>query len=242
MRFGLALCRDEQDAREVLQDTLLTATRSLGSFQGKSSLSTWLYAIARSFCIKHRTRGHAAVAVSSLEAAGADPALIETERTPEQQASVRELGGALAQAIAALEPAEREVLVLRDVEGLKAVEVAEVLGITVAAVKSRLHRARARVRERLAPLHGPEPPSGPSCPDVVERMSRMVEGELEPGVCRLLEAHVAECPACAARCDALKTVLRLCGSVPAPRVPAEIERALQDRLREALRGLQPDRD
>src|ERR671928_12781 len=69
-----------------------------------------------------------------------------------------EVKSALQSAIAALDPMYREVLVLRDVEGLSAPEVAEILGLSVEAVKSRLHRARVSVRERIAPILGiPEP-------------------------------------------------------------------------------------
>ena len=75
----------------------------------------------------------------------------------------------------------REVLLLRDVEGLTASEVAEVVGVSVQAVKSRLHRARVAVRERVAPLVGvePNPPAAPSaCPDVLTMFSEHLEDEI----------------------------------------------------------------
>src|SRR4029453_8223410 len=53
-RFGMKMCRDPEDARDVLQDTLLAMARSVRDFRGASSISTWLYTIARSFCIKKR--------------------------------------------------------------------------------------------------------------------------------------------------------------------------------------------
>jgi RNA polymerase sigma-70 factor (ECF subfamily) len=65
-RFGLKMCRDPEDAREVLQDTLFAAARTLHGFRGASSISTWLYTIARSFCIKKRRRGVLAPEVVSL--------------------------------------------------------------------------------------------------------------------------------------------------------------------------------
>src|SRR5512145_2588145 len=55
-RFGLKMCRDPEDAKDVLQDTLIAAARSIRDFRGASSVSTWLYTIARSFCIKRRRR------------------------------------------------------------------------------------------------------------------------------------------------------------------------------------------
>jgi len=61
-RFGLKMCRDPEDAKDVLQDTLLAMARSVRDFRGASSISTWLYAIARSFCIKKRRRSTFATA------------------------------------------------------------------------------------------------------------------------------------------------------------------------------------
>ena len=95
-------------------------------------------------------------------------------------------------AISALDPMYREVLVLRDVEGLSAPEVAEILGLSVEAVKSRLHRARVAVRQQIAPVLGAvEPaalaPAEQACPDVVELFSRRLEGEISGDVCAELE-------------------------------------------------------
>src|SRR5512141_869456 len=144
-RFGVKMCGEEEDAKDVLQETLIAAARNIRDFRGASSVSTWLYTIARSFCIKkHRTSKFAPDHVGSLE------------EVPEQARAV-------------LEPMYREVLVLRDVEGLSAAEVGEILGISVEAVKSRLHRARVAVRERVAPALMTEPGPAPaaSCQDAV---------------------------------------------------------------------------
>ena len=111
-------------------------------------------------------------------------------------------------AIAELEPIYREVLLLRDVEGLPAAEVAEVLGISVEAVKSRLHRARVAVRERVAPVLAPAtlpiPQPGPGCQDVVTMFSRRLEGEIDVNACAELEAHLKTCASCRGRCDSLR--------------------------------------
>src|SRR6188474_433518 len=142
------MCGDAEDAKEVLQDTLLAAARNVKDFRGGSSLSTWLYTIARSFCIKRRRRAKFAPNEElSLDALGA--ALPAAGPAPDEIASQREVRRALAGVIESLDPDSREVLVLRDIEGLTAPEVAQITDTSVDAVKSRLHRARARVRELL---------------------------------------------------------------------------------------------
>ena len=151
-RFGMKMCRDPEDARDVSQETLFAAARTLGGFRGDASLSTWLYAIARSFCIKARRRSLFAPVIVSLESAGSEVrAAADATPGPDHALAEREGRAALAGAIAALSPDYREVLLLRDVEGLPAAAVAEATGLSVAAVKSRLHRARAAVKARLAP-------------------------------------------------------------------------------------------
>jgi RNA polymerase sigma-70 factor (ECF subfamily) len=140
-RFGLRMCGDEESAREVLQETLLAAFRTLSTFRGDASLSTWLFQIARSFCIKER-RG-VKPSAPLMDCPDDAPA-------PDVRAHAREIGEALARAIADLPAEQRDVLVLRDVEGLSAAEAARIVGIEVRALKSRLHRARIALRQRLA--------------------------------------------------------------------------------------------
>jgi RNA polymerase sigma-70 factor (ECF subfamily) len=238
-RFGMKMCADTEDARDILQETLLAAARTLPGFRGASSVSTWLYAIARSFCIKKRRRSVFAPEIVSADAEGpVARAVADPSADPEQSLARREIAGALEAAMAALDPEYREVMVLRDVEGLRAAEVARVTGLSVAAVKSRLHRARAAVRARLAPLLTPAAAGLPSgghevCPDVATTLSRHLEGEIGADACAEMERHVASCPRCAAACDALRETLRLCGTTPAPAVPE----ALQESIRRGIRGL-----
>lgn len=150
-RFGLRMCGDEESAREVLQETMLAAFRNLPGFRGHAALSTWLYQIARRFCIKERRGSHPAAV---LDEAHPDP-----EPGPDLRVHARQIGEALAVAIRSLPAEQREALVLRDVEGLSAAAAASVIGVEVAALKSRLHRARIALRERLAGMRTAEPAS-----------------------------------------------------------------------------------
>jgi RNA polymerase sigma-70 factor, ECF subfamily len=236
-RFSLKMCGRAEDAQDVLQETLFAAARAVRGFRGASSVSTWLYTIARSFCIKKRRRSVFAPEVVSLDAEpGAARSAAAPTRDPERSLSDREISSALQSAIASLEPAVREVLVLRDVEGLPADEVATITGLSVSAVKSRLHRARMAVRERLAPLLAPLPvPAAPSgaCPDVVMLLSRHLEGDIAPQTCAEMERHVADCPRCRSACESLRETLRLCRASAPPDVPE----ALKESIRKGIRAL-----
>jgi RNA polymerase sigma-70 factor (ECF subfamily) len=238
-RFGLRLCRDPEDAKDLAQETLLALARGIGEFRGASSLSTWLYAVARSHCIKKRRRGkHAPVPTTPLDGAEVpDDALADGAALPDDALAARRVERALDEAIAGLDPAYRDVLVLRDVEGLTAPEVAEVMGLSVQAVKSRLHRARLTVRDRLAPLlEVPGAPAAPgTCPDVLRLFSRHLEDEISPAVCARMERHLAQCPRCKGACDSLRQTLALCRTGQAEvQVPADVQVSVKRALRDFL--------
>lgn len=236
-RFGMRMCRDPEEAKDVLQDTLLAMARSVRDFRGASSLSTWLYTIARSFCIKkRRKRKSAPEEERSLDTMTTETRkLTDTGASPEEAFAGKQVEDALERAIGELEPTSREVLLLRDVEGLTAPEVAEVLGVTVQAVKSRLHRARLSVRARVAPLLGiaTDLPAAPgACPDVLTMFSQHVEDEISGDLCAQMERHLQSCGRCRGTCDTLKRTLALCrtsgASLPVPP-------GVQDSVRTALR-------
>jgi RNA polymerase sigma-70 factor (ECF subfamily) len=235
-RFGLRMCGNVEDAGDVAQESLISMARSVRDFRGDSSVSSWLYTIARRFCIKKRRRSKfAPTREESLDTPGIDVArhLADPGPTPEETATNRELASALANAIDRLEPSQREVLVLRDVEGLSAPEVATILGTSVDAVKSRLHRARVAIREELAPaLRRPEvaPPRGALCPDVLTLFSQHLEGEIDPSVCATMEAHLARCHHCRDACESLRRTLAICRQLPTPDVPPSVAASVRSAI------------
>ncbi len=234
--FGVKMCGDPEDARDVAQDTLMTMARTMREFRGDSSLSTWLYTVARSFCIKKRRRTKGAPAFHEPLDHATQELTAEPAATPEQMLLGREARETVAAALDQLEPEAREVVVLRDIEGLTAAEVAQVTGTSVAAVKSRLHRARAALRERLLAVVGGEPalPAPASCPDVLTMLSRKLEDEISPDVCAEMEQHVAGCPHCTSLCDSLKRSLAVCKLLPTPEVPAQVRESLRQAVAAAL--------
>jgi RNA polymerase sigma-70 factor (ECF subfamily) len=241
-RYGMQMCRDPEDAKDVLQETLLTMTRSLRSFRGASSLSTWLYTIARSLCIKKRRKSKFApteeLSLSGMDSDHAGPVSPPSER-PDHIVSAKELGNYLNKAVQSLDPMYRDVLLLRDGEGLSAPEVAKVLGIGVDAVKSRLHRARLAVRDQMAPLLGvlPKPAiaSPRNCPDVLTLFSRHLENEIDPEICKTMELHLAECGGCRGDCESLKKTLALCRSSADVSVPVQVQESVRQAIRAFLR-------
>lgn len=182
-RFGLRMCGDEESAREVLQETMLAAFRNLPGFRGQAALSTWLYQIARSFCIKQR-RGVRPSAPLDADIPAQAPA-------PDMQAHAHQIGQALAEAIASLPAEQREAVVLRDVEGLSAQEAADIVGIEVGALKSRLHRARLALRTRLADVvtTAPEP-----CPELAHELSAYAAAEIDKTLAIGYDAALAKLP------------------------------------------------
>jgi RNA polymerase sigma-70 factor (ECF subfamily) len=227
-RFGRRMCQSEHDADDVVQDTLINIATHLDQFEGRASLSSWAFALARSACSRRR-RGlkNRPPVADDAAAERVDPA-----PTPEQHVASAELGSALSQALDALSDDHREVILLRDVEGLTAPEASAALGVSVDAVKSRLHRARAALRDALRPVLEPEPAPPPAgdCPDVVELWSRYADGELGPEDCAAMERHLQNCPSCGAACQALKSALGACRAVRQSAVPPTI----QEHVRRAL--------
>lgn len=239
-RFGMKMCRDPEDAKDVLQDTLLSAARNVRDFRGGSSISTWLYTIARSFCVKKRRKGKFEPKDAAAPLEGDAERVADPGMSADEALATKQIEQALESAIAALEPMYREVLLLRDVEGLTAPEVARVTGASVQAVKSRLHRARLAVRAHVAPLLGipVDLPAAPgTCPDVLALFSSHLEGQVSAEVCAEMERHIEACPRCKGACDSLKRTLSLCRTMaPAAPIPPAVQASVKVALKNFLAG------
>jgi RNA polymerase sigma-70 factor, ECF subfamily len=228
-RFGVRMCRNEHDAEEVLQDTLLTIATHLGEYEGRSSLTSWVFALARSACSRRR-RG-----LKNKQHLQADvaPEPQDDRHTPEEQTSGRELAHAVTVALDGLSEDYREAITLRDLEGLSAPDAAASLGLSVPAFKSRLHRARSALREALRPVLEPVAPASPAgCPDVLDRWSKKLEGDLSSDDCAAMEKHLSGCSFCNATCEALKRALFACQRTRQQVVPESV----QARVREAVQA------
>jgi RNA polymerase sigma-70 factor (ECF subfamily) len=146
--FGVALrmLGNRAEAEDVAQEAFVRAHRALGAFRGDAKLSTWLYAITSRLCLNRLASGE-----RRLTRPHEDTLLRLSDAGPRPDAALerRELETALGRAIAELPEDRRIVVVLRDLEGLSYEEIAEVLELELGTVRSRLHRARADLKEKL---------------------------------------------------------------------------------------------
>jgi RNA polymerase sigma-70 factor, ECF subfamily len=145
-RYGLHVCRTTEDVEDAVQETLWAATRAIRTFRGTaSSIASWLFAIVRRECLRllevHRR------APQPLD--GNEEVFTEVI-DPSDAIALRQRVELLAGALSDLDPLHREVILLRDIQELSAPEAAMQLGISIGALKSRLHRARVNLRDHVA--------------------------------------------------------------------------------------------
>ena len=165
-RLAHGITRNEADAQEVVQDVFLILFRKIHTFEGRAALGSWIYRVTTNAALIKR-RGQRTDRDVPLEPPlpaflpdghrAGDRAYVKADwsQTPEADVLSQETREILSKAIDSLPDLYRTVLVLRDVEGLSNEEVAQVVGDSVPAVKSRLHRARMALRETLTRHLGP---------------------------------------------------------------------------------------
>src|SRR5262245_25830038 len=154
-RLALRMMGSEADAEDVTSEVLLQVVRKLHTFRGESTLATWLHRVTTNAALALR-RQRACQKERPL-AGAAEQALADGSRAgrpgpptaPDQRAEGREMGRLIEEAVADLPPCYREVFVLSDVDGLPNAEIGRRLDLSLPAVKSRLHRARAMLRQSL---------------------------------------------------------------------------------------------
>jgi RNA polymerase sigma-70 factor (ECF subfamily) len=150
-RLARAITQTSEDAEDVLQETFLSAFRAADGYRGAASVRTWLLSIARHAAIRHEMR-ESRLPVTDLSAEdlrldagwGSDPE--EIVIAAQQQRRLRD-------AVESLPSRYREILILRDLEQMSGEQVALLLGTSLAAVKSRLHRARLHLLAKLREHH-----------------------------------------------------------------------------------------
>jgi RNA polymerase sigma-70 factor (ECF subfamily) len=155
-RIAAGILGNDADAQEVVQATFLSAFEAVDRFEPRARLGTWLYRIAYNHALMLARRRHPTEPLPEEDGAAAPmpTALVDWSALPEERLLSGEAQEALKRAIAELPPGLRAAFVLRDVEGLSTAECSQVQGISDAACKVRLHRARLALRERLSAYFG----------------------------------------------------------------------------------------
>ena len=153
LALAVSILRDRGEAEDEVQNAYWKAYRHVGQFQGESTFSTWMTRIVINQCLMRlRQRRRAGLAVPIDLSAGPERRPVElrdVRRTPEEELGKVEVAALVRREVGRIPPMLRSALVLRDMQELSMQEVAARLGVTVAAAKSRLLRARAELRERM---------------------------------------------------------------------------------------------
>ena len=149
--FAFKICRDKNNAELIMQETFYSMVKSLHQFDFNSKLSTWLYRIVANHCLMmaRKNKSRPFVSLEDEENLFEEKYAADWSSIPYKDAENEELKTILDSAIQRLSPDYRMVFLLRDVEGLSTEETAQVTQLSIAAVKSRLHRARAFLRKEI---------------------------------------------------------------------------------------------
>jgi len=149
--FAFKICRNKERAEHTMQESFLSMIKSLKQFSGKSKLSTWLYTIVSNHCLMlaRSQKKFNYESIENEEGLIDDRNVVDWKYSPNKLAENSELKEVLDEAIEKLPYEYRIVFLLRDVEGLSTQETGEIVNLSVPAVKSRLHRARAFLRNEL---------------------------------------------------------------------------------------------
>jgi RNA polymerase sigma-70 factor (ECF subfamily) len=153
-RLAVQFMRNQDDAQEVLQEVFFTVYQKLGQFEGKSAFSTWLYRVAVNTSLM-RIRGRDKTELVSISEIADDslPGDREGAVGPDDRIMTEQALARIEQAMIPLPEEYKTILILRDIESFSNEETAEIMNLTVAAVKSRLHRARGFLRGKLEDLY-----------------------------------------------------------------------------------------
>ncbi len=149
--FAFKMCRNKDRAENTMQETFVSMVKNIGQFHGKSKLSTWLYTVVSNHCLMlaRSNKKHTHSSMDDDEYSVDEKSIADWKVTPAKVTENNELRRVLDRAIKKLAPDYRAVFLLRDVEGLSTEETGEVMELSIPAVKSRLHRARAFLRNEL---------------------------------------------------------------------------------------------
>lgn len=160
------VCGDAEEAQDLAQEAFLHAMEKVGSFQGRAGFYTWLFRIAVNLAISHRRKGARRVKLSlhnpdgelvaDHQAAGLVGRVSNEPSDPAARLSANEMRHRIVEELERLDDDHRAVIVLKDIESCDYHQISQILEIPLGTVKSRIHRARMILRERLGPMVSPD--------------------------------------------------------------------------------------
>jgi RNA polymerase sigma-70 factor (ECF subfamily) len=227
--FGMRVCGQREDAEDTMQEVLVKAIPYLPKFDDSRALAKWLYTVAKNRCLMSRRKSKFAPK-RELSLDELMPDRQELEQlvnspipSPESSTIRGEESHRLREAIRALPPHYRIVLVLHDMEGFTDEEIGEITGLRAGTIRVRLHRARLFVRRELEKNRERsrklEKPAGPSrngaCRKMFAGLSDYLDGELDDFSCQEIEAHLEGCEPCKKFLNSLKAAIQTCRTSPA---------------------------
>lgn len=231
-RFALSITRDPHLAADLVQDTFVRALERADQYRGDASPGTWMRRILHNLAIDRARRAAREMVVDEVEERWGDDAYTVDPVAVAERADTREQ---LEDALVRVPFIYRVAVVLHDVEGLTVREIAEYQSISLAAAKQRLRRGRMALVSALADGHERRVDLGGiplRCWDARRHVSDYLDGALEPGTARAVEAHLERCPTCPPLYAALVgvhdrlTAMRDPDAVIPPTLEAKIEAVL----------------
>jgi len=251
---AFSILRDRTEAEDVVQQTLLNGLSALRSFRGKSTISTWLTKIAINEARQRlrRARLSRSVSIEEVSMTGGPGAmggeLVEWRRIPSHALERKETRRALVRAFESLPRIYREALALRDVEELSIRETARLLGIREQNVKTRLSRARLKMKELIAEALAPRPRPAASgrlpsadCRLVWREASNFIDDDLTRFLRRRITAHLRQCLRCKSVIAGIRNVIQLMSDPRTLALPRGFSARLESRLNACMSRTKPGR-
>ncbi len=239
-RLAYRMVRDEQAAEDIVQDTFLNAFKGLERFDGRATLGTWLFRIAYNNALM-RLRAQKPMASLDEDAEFVEnapaPVVVPWRETPQEIVEQREMSAQLNNAIATLPTTLRAVFQLRDIEERSTAETAEILGLSEAAVKVRLHRARLALRERLSEYlrETNEPyPATMTCEQLLPYLSDYIDNAVDEPLAEAARQHLATCTHCHVLLDTTEMTITLLQRDKTRTIPAADRAALFAEIQNAF--------
>ena len=234
-RLALSICRNEKDAEDILQNTLIKIVRKLPTFRNRSNISTWIYRITYNeslmFLRKKRRLYNSSNAYRDYSNRLSRFSM-NWSSLPDQELLNKELKMRIEVELKSLPLEYRMPLLLHRVEGLSLAETSKVLGLAQSTVKTRLHRSYLMVKDRIsgyfAGLPAKEIEKSKICSIWAGFLFNYSNKKLGPSKKGSFDRHIKDCPGCKKFLNAYQQAIRITGSLECPDIPPELKNKLKN--------------